>query len=455
MLKDAQDLVITTDSPATIAQIDRFIDQSLAYSKNAESTILRALVTDPTCAIAHAYAAAYYLSQENASDRQQATSHLIAAQQNAVKTTEREQWYIRATVAWANGTISEATKLHMAIAQKYPQDLISVQQGQYHYFYQGNAIGLLKIAQTVLPSHPYRHYLYGMLAFGLEQCGNLADAEAFGRQAIALNRHDPWAQHAVAHVFDRQGRIAAGIDWMTSHADTWSTCNSMLYTHNWWHLALYYLALGDTQTVLALYDQQIWGKATPGSPKDQVGAIATLMRLELQGVNVGDRWQALAPYLKLRLHEHSLPFQDLHYVYALARAECNEWLTEMLASLSGYIAVVSTESKSMYREVVLPTAKGLVAYAKGDWAVAIAALQLTLPQLQQVGGSYTQRQLFKSIYQAALVNARGEQTDQIIPARPIQSNQPCDYPRTTLNHDHAKHTNQRDLPKLTPAWMTA
>ena len=42
---------------------------------------------------------------------------------------------------------------------------------------------------------------------------------------------------------------------------TWAACNSMLLTHNWWHLALYYLEQGDWQTTLTLYDTCVWGYA--------------------------------------------------------------------------------------------------------------------------------------------------------------------------------------------------
>jgi tetratricopeptide (TPR) repeat protein len=384
MLKDAQDLVVTSVSSIALVHLNDFIHQALSYGKEAEDAINKALAADPTCAIAHAYAAAYFLAQESAVARPQAICHLQTAQRHALQATQREQWYIQAIAAWATGAIDQAIHWHEAIAQAYPQDLISVQQGQYHYFYRGEATNLKRLAETVLPAHSDNHYLYGMLAFGLEQCGDLKQAEAMGRRAVAINRHDAWAQHAVAHVLETQGRVAEGIAWMERHTDTWAGCNSMLLTHNWWHLALYYLKQGDWQTTLALYDTCVWGYARKETPKDQVGAIALLLRLELQGIDVGDRWQSLSLYLQSRLHEHALPFQDLHALYAMARAGKAAWVVEMLHSMQAHAQTVDRSQRRAWLEVAVPTAQGLIAHAQGDWLAAIARLKPVMHRLQRL-----------------------------------------------------------------------
>jgi len=51
---------------------------------------------------------------------------------------------------------------------------------------------------------------------------------------------------------------------------------------------------------------------------------------------VDDRWEELAAYLTMRIHEHALPFQDLHYLYALARAGGAELVNEMVFSMQAY-----------------------------------------------------------------------------------------------------------------------
>jgi tetratricopeptide (TPR) repeat protein len=406
MLKDAQELDVTTDSPETIAAINQFADQALSYGNAAEAAILQATAADPTCALANAYAAAYYLSQESREGWQQALPYLQSAAKTVARASERERLYVEAIAAWAAGAIDRAIAYHEAIAEQFPRDLISVQQGQYHYFYQGNKAGLLHIAKTVLPANRENHYLHGMIAFGLEQCQQLQEAEAWGRRATEINRHDPWAHHAVAHVMETQERVEEGIAWMEGLADTWMGCNSMLYTHNWWHVALYYLKQQKPHKVLVLYDTQVWGRAEKTSPKDQVGAIALLLRLELQGMEVGEtRWQALGDYLLPRLHEHALPFQDLHYVYALARAGKPAWVKEMLLSMEAHAQTCNLHWQQSWTEVALPAAKGMVAHAQADWQQAIVLLKPVLPQLWAIGGSHAQRDLFEQIYLDALLQA--------------------------------------------------
>jgi tetratricopeptide (TPR) repeat protein len=405
MLKDAQGLEVTTVSEQAIAAINTHVDQCLCYGDRAESSILQALGADPTCVLANAHAAAYYLAQENARSHQQAIPYLKATQTYLPQANERERLYVFATTAWAAGKIDQAIAYCEELVVRFPQDILAVQRGQYHYFYRGDKKGLLSIASGAAANNPGNSYLMGMLAFGLEQSNYLAAAECIGRLAVELNPQNPWAHHAVAHVMETQGRYEEGILWMEHLAGVWDSCNSMLYTHNWWHVGLFYLAKGDKDKVLELYDDRIWGRATKDSPKDQVGAISLLLRLDLQGVEVGNRWQELSIYLPPRLHEHALPFQDLHYVYALARADQLDLAQEMVSSMEAHTLTVQPSLQKVWQEVALPAAQGVVAHAIHDWQKSVQQLKSVLPRLHEVGGSKAQHWLFEQIYSDACKHA--------------------------------------------------
>jgi hypothetical protein len=113
---------------------------------------------------------------------------------------------------------------------------------------------------------------------------------------------------------------------------------------------------------------------------------------------VSDRWQKLAAYLRPRIHEHALAFQDLHYIYALARTGSSEAVSEMLTSMKKH---AKTASRA-WTEVAIPAAQGMIAHAHGDWSKTVDLLKPVLPKLSEIGGSHAQRQLFDQVYFDAL-----------------------------------------------------
>ena len=243
-----------------------------------------------------------------------------------------------------------------------------------------------------------------MYAFGLAECNRLDEAEAHARRAIERQRKDPWAHHALAHCLEARGRLMDGVAFLQSVSDTWEDCNSFMYTHNWWHLALFLIDLDRADEALALFDGRVWGVSKEFS-EDQINAISLLARLELRGVDVGDRWTDIGAYLKPRLHEHFVPFLDLQYLYGLARAGEQSAVTEMLASLEERAEDARALDREAWADCAVPAAHGLAAYAKGDHAEAARLLGQAMPHLPKIGGSIAQRSLFAAIHLDALMRS--------------------------------------------------
>ena len=93
----------------------------------------------------------------------------------------REQRYIEAIAAWAEGDIARAIALHQEQAREHPRDLASLKLGQYHCFNIGDCPGMLRLALAALPAAADVPYLHGMAAFGYEQCH--LDARGRGQRA--------------------------------------------------------------------------------------------------------------------------------------------------------------------------------------------------------------------------------------------------------------------------------
>ena len=175
---------------------------------------------------------------------------------------------------------------------------------------------------------------------------------------------------AIAHVLLTEGRVDEGLGFMQQASSSWTGLNSFMQTHNWWHLALFLLEDGRADEALQLHDSQVWG-VVPAYSQDQIGSISLLARLELEGVDVGQRWQQLAPYLLARQHDHVLPFLDLQYLYGLARAGEWEAAQSLLASMQNHAEqLTQPQLRTIWRQVCLPAAQGLLAYAQGLYQAA-------------------------------------------------------------------------------------
>jgi hypothetical protein len=61
--------------------------------------------------------------------------------------------------------------------------------------------------------------------------------------------------------------------------------------------------------------------------------------------------------------------------------------------------------RETWRDVALPAAEALVAYANGAFDAAVRGLRAALPRLVEVGGSHAQRDLFDQILLDALIRS--------------------------------------------------
>ena len=194
------------------------------------------------------------------------------------------------------GRMHEASGIIADVAIENPHDMLALVAGHQLDFFTGDARMLRDRIARALPlwaaNAPGRSSVMGMYAFGLEENGDYAAAERFGRMAVEADPRDGWARHAVAHVLEMQGRHDEGIGFMRADPALWST-DSFLAVHNWWHLALYHMELGQIDEVLALVDAHIIVKGPP-QLLDLVDLSAMLWRLHLRGANIGDRWAGLA-----------------------------------------------------------------------------------------------------------------------------------------------------------------
>jgi hypothetical protein len=391
MTQDTYGNEVTTDIPATLAGVDDFVTGFLAYERKA-TNVLAAADADPESVIANVYAGWTWMFLEAAGARRRAAPYLRRAQATAAKANAREAMLVEQLARWVAGDVPRVQQIGDEIVARWPTDLASVKLHQYFSFTRGDAVAMLRIAETALPENADNAHLHGMLAFGYEQMHRLPEAEAAARKALAIKEKEPWAQHALAHVMLSSGRTREGVAFLDEATRTWVDLNSFMYTHNWWHKALFHISLGDNAAVFDAYDNHVWG-IEPDYSQDQVGAVSLLARMEVAGLDVGNRWEDVAERMKGRARDTLQPFLTLQYLYGLARAERAEADT-LMAAVEDKAASASAFDCVVWHDVALPGARGMLAHARGDYAGAARWLSVANPRLQEIGGSHAQRDLF-------------------------------------------------------------
>jgi tetratricopeptide (TPR) repeat protein len=241
------------------------------------------------------------------------------------------------------------------------------------------------------PSIPGYSYLLGMYAFGLEECNMYPEAEATARRALELEPRDAWAVHAAVHVMEMQGRIDDGIAHLTTSEADWAPDNSFAF-HNYWHLALYYLARDRHADVLALFDARIHPE--PPDPALQlVDATALLWRLFLRGVELGDRAARVADNWAPRLDTERgfYVFNDAHAMMAFAMAGRDADADQLAGDLDWTIAHATGINRGMTADVGRSVCAALRAFGDGRYAHAIELLEPVRDLAVRFGGSHAQR----------------------------------------------------------------
>ena len=377
---------------AAARRLDAAIMKLHAYQADPVADIDALLVEHPDCVMAHAVRAGILATATDRAFEGELLASLAAAEALAPRANARERAYVAAARHWAAGDLGAATETWGGIAIAHPADLLAVQLAQLGDFYLGQSRMLRDRVARVLPrwsaEMPGYGFLLGMHAFGLEECGDHARAEAAGREAVARNPRDGWAAHAVAHVMEMQGRVAEGAAFMTDTAPGWSP-DSLFAFHNWWHVALFRIDLGDVAGALALFDERVSAGGF-GQALEAIDGSALLWRLWVLGHDVGDRWSRLAPAWSQRLDHGIYAFNDVHAMMAFVATGDAAAQREVIATLVR-VAEGRGTNAMMSRDVGLPIVRGLAAFGQGDFAGAVAHILPVRGIANRFGGSHAQR----------------------------------------------------------------
>jgi tetratricopeptide (TPR) repeat protein len=393
MLKDRYGNLASTKSQGAIAKFNEALDLIHLYRGDPIAALDAALAEDPDFGGAWALRAGILVQQTDAAYFEETAKSLRAGA--AANLNDRERAHLEGARDWAQGRFHQGTARYARIAQNNPRDVAAVQFAHVGCFFLGMQSELrdwpLQALRAFKRGEDGYGVLKGMAAFGLEECGDYARADEYGREAVSIDPRDGWGVHAVAHVNEMRGDLEAGIPWLADNAQHWAPDSGFAY-HNWWHLGLLYLDRGDTKKVLELYDAKVRPDPNAQIILEWIDASAMLWRLYLEGVDVGDRFEKLAAAQERAAEDAIYAFNDLHAIMAFVGAGRTADIERALKAMRR-AAADSGDNAYMTRTVGLPLAEAFVAFGQGRYAECVDKIAAVRGVAQRFGGSHAQRDI--------------------------------------------------------------
>ena len=392
-IKDSLGHALSGASASALDHFELACHELRCYIGDPLGRAQQALADSPGMTMGHLLVAYLHLLGTEPAGLQPARDALAAAL--ALPADEREQAHRHAVEHLVAGRWRAAGAVLEDLTIRHPLDALALQVGHQIDFFSGHSRMLRdRIARAECewqPGMPGHHAVLGMYAFGLEETGDYARAEALGRRAVGLEPRDGWAWHAVAHVMEMQNRRRDGVAWLGSRAATWSE-GSFFAIHNWWHLALFHLGLDEIDRVLELVDERILGSES-AVVLDMIDASAMLWRLQLRGIDVGTRWHKLADRWAALADAGNYAFNDLHAMMAFVGASRSDDAALLLATQERAALAIDGDNVRFLRDVGYDATRAIHAFGQGRFGDAVQLLRPLRSQAYRFGGSHAQRDI--------------------------------------------------------------
>jgi tetratricopeptide (TPR) repeat protein len=400
VLQDARGCRVSGASGRALDHYERALRGFLSWRGEPRTEARIALEEAPDFVMGHVLEAQLHLCSRDPSGAAVARASLERARR--LPQDARERMHLAAIGTALAGDWGRARELLACILEHYPRDLLALAVSHTVDHYLGDTHDLHARVAAVLPAWSAAdagyHGVLAMHAFGLEEAGRYAQAEAAALAALELEPGDIRAHHARSHVLEMQGRAAEGVRWMGERAAHWNGSGASS-THVWWHLALHHLELGDARHALEIHDRRIGAETV----NDLIDASALLWRLHLRDAALGDRWRLLAARWAPHAEDAFCAFNDVHAMLAFVGAGRRDLQRRLLRAQRRRLAHGGT-NHGMLRAVGVPASQALAAFGRQDFATA-ARLLRGLPEVShRLGGSHAQRGLIGLTLRHAQLN---------------------------------------------------
>ena len=413
MHRDIHGLPISTASGEAAAAFDHALAGYLKYRADAAARFAALLAADGAFGLAHCLKGYFAMLSYKQANVPMAVEAAGAARRFSANATLREQAHVAALEAWIAGDLDRALGVWEQILAEHPHDVLAFRLAHFNNFWLGRPGAMRVSVERVKPNWSRELSGYGTVlschCFALEECGDYLAAEPSGRAAVEIDPGDVWGTHAVAHIMEMQGRHGEGIAWLDELERHWDGANNLLH-HLWWHRALFHLERREFEAVLDLYDRRFRNlesrlmQAQPDLYIDVQNAASMLFRLELLGVDVGNRWDEIADKAEARLGDCLSAFTLPHWMMALAAAGRDDAARRMLEGMRACRQGEGTV-RQIVGKIALPVCAAVLAHRRGEYRRGLDLMRPVLGDMHQLGGSHAQQDVLVQLFLDSAVKA--------------------------------------------------
>jgi tetratricopeptide (TPR) repeat protein len=406
MRRDIHGLPISTASAQAAAAFDHALSGYVKYRADAAARLTGLIAADGEFGLAHCLKGYFAMLSYKQANVPIAIEAAATARRLSTHATMRERAHVAALEAWIAGDLDRTLGIWEQILSEHPLDVLAFRLAHFNNFWLGRPGAMRLSVERVKPKWSRELSGYGTVlschCFALEECGDYAAAEPPGRDAVEIDPGDVWGTHAVAHIMEMQGRHREGIAWLNELERHWDGGNNLLH-HLWWHRALFHLERREFDAVLDLYDRRFRNFESPLTQAqsdlyiDVQNAASMLFRLELLGIDVGNRWDEIADKAEARLGDCLSAFTLPHWMMALAATGRAQAAQRMLDAMR-----LEGEGEGTVREIVgevaLPICAAVLAHRCGDYGRALDLMRPVLDDMHQLGGSHAQQDVLMQLF---------------------------------------------------------
>ncbi|MEM7274586.1 MAG: hypothetical protein AAF547_15980 [Actinomycetota bacterium] len=386
-MEDRWGATLAADDPTTLDAWHRGWDQFCHFTEDPFPTMLAATATDPAFALGAVFTAAYRILGGARHDAAEVTAEVATVRDRAEAARERD--HLAALETLIHGDFTEAATRWMAVAADH-HDFAATRLAHDVCLHVAEPDVRVRAAAEAVERWPEGSpgwgFIAGQYSFALEEVGRYDEAILAGERALDHDPQDLWALHALAHVHESRDDQAPALELLQGRVETWRH-QEQLAVHVWWHLALRLIEAGRYDEVLELNDRLAPDASTPFRMSD---LISMLWRLELRGVDVGDRWDRLADAWAIRPERHTCGFLDLHGAMIYTRRPDHPEADRFFDGIDQPVTVEGSQNDHTMREVV-PSLVAAIRTCDVDPAGAMRLLDQVADRTHLIGGSVAQR----------------------------------------------------------------